>query len=85
MAGLWSLEQGALLAPLVADYLDQAPAWSTLRGQAFSQVVGRAFPSLPLDPGQVVHLERALTGEVPTVLRRAWEDRLDDITSAAGC
>ena len=84
MAGLWSLEQGALLAPFVADYLDQAPAWATLRGQAFSQVVGRAFPALALDPEQVAHLERALQGDVPTVLRRAWEDRLDDISSAAG-
>ncbi|MGA8847567.1 MAG: M1 family aminopeptidase, partial [Nocardioides sp.] len=81
MAGLWSLEQSALVAPFVADYLDQATEWATLRGQAFSQVVGRAFPAVPLAPDQVDLLRRALEGEVPTVLRRAWEDRLDDLTS----
>jgi len=83
MGGLWSLEQAELLAPWVTAYLAEAPALAERRGQAFSQVVGQAFPALPVGPDQVAELERALAGEVPTVLRRAWEDRLDDLRPVA--
>ena len=79
MAGLWSVEQGDLLAPYVTAYLAEAPGLARRRGQAFSQAVGRAFPALPLTPAQVGELEAALAGDVPTVLRRAWEDRVDDL------
>ena len=79
MGGLWSVEQVDLLAPYVSAYLAEAPELSRRRGQAFSQVVGRAFPALPLTAAQVGELEQALSGDVPTVLRRAWEDRLDDL------
>ncbi|WP_323791299.1 aminopeptidase N [Nocardioides sp.] len=79
LGGLWSVEQVDLLAPYVSAYLAEAPELSRRRGQAFSQVVGRAFPALPLTSAQVAELEQALTGDVPTVLRRAWDDRLDDL------
>jgi len=81
MAGLWSPRQAArgdLLGPLVDRYLAHAPGWAR-RGQAFARTVGRAFPAVPLTPAQVADVEEALTGDVPPVLRRIWEDRLDDL------
>jgi len=78
MSGLWSLEQGELLAPYVERYLREAPTWAR-RGQAFAQAVGRARPALALDAGQVASLDAALTGDLPTVLRRQWEDWRDDL------
>ena len=53
------------------------------RGQAFSHLVARAFPAVPLLDEHVAALEQALTGDVPTVLRRGWEDSLDDLHRAA--
>ena len=41
-------------------------------------MVGWGFPRLALDAEQVATFERALRGDVPTLLRRAWEDELDD-------
>ncbi len=82
MAGLWSVEHVDLLAPYVSAYLDEAPELARRRGQAFSQVVGRSCPAVPLSHEQVGELERALTGDLPTVLRRQWEDWLDDLRSA---
>ncbi|WP_122816018.1 aminopeptidase N [Nocardioides pantholopis] len=78
--GLWSGEQAALLAPYAERYLDEGPRLAARRGQAFSQVVGQAFPPFVLDQAQLSRLEQALAGDVPTVLRRYWEDRLDDLT-----
>lgn len=78
MGGLWSVEQADLLAPYVERYLREAPEWAR-RGQAFAQVVGRARPALALDAGQVAALDEALTGDLPTVLRRQWEDWRDDV------
>ncbi len=77
--GFWQPEQHALVHPWVARYLAEAPAVATERGQAFSQLVGRSFPAIPLDDADVDALARALEGDVPTVLRRSWEDRLDDL------
>ena len=79
MEGFWDPEQRTLLEPYVERYLTEAPAVSTARGQAFSQLVGRAFPAVRLAPSEVAALEQALQGDLPTVLRRAWEDRLDDL------
>ena len=76
-AGLWSAEQAELAAPYFPRYLDAAPRLAE-RGPAFAQVVGEAAKRLLLDPSQVEQLRDALTGEVPTVLRRCWEDALDD-------
>jgi aminopeptidase N len=41
-------------------------------------VVGWAFPGVALDDGQLAAFEAALRGDIPTLLRRAWEDELDD-------
>ncbi len=76
--GLWSSEQADLLAPYVAAYFAEGGRLAA-RGQAFAQVVGGAFPALPLAPEQVQALEAALSSDLPTVLRRKWEDRLDDL------
>jgi aminopeptidase N len=78
MRGLWSLEQADLLAPYVERYLVEAPGWAA-RGQAYAQVVGRARPALALTDAQVALLDDALTGDLPTVLRRQWEDWRDDL------
>ncbi|WP_121255803.1 aminopeptidase N [Nocardioides ferulae] len=77
--GLWSAEQADLLAPYVGRYLAQAPAIARRRGQAFAQEVGHAVPRWALDADQVASLEAALRGDVPTVLKRAWEDWRDDL------
>ena len=53
------------------------PRWAA-RGPAFSQVVGMGFPAFHLDQTQLALLREALAGELPTVLRRHWEDALDD-------
>jgi aminopeptidase N len=78
MAGLWSPEQPDLLAPYVERYLRDAPMWAA-RGQAFALVVGRARPALALTDGQVALLDEALDADLPTVLRRQWEDWRDDL------
>jgi aminopeptidase N len=77
--GLFAPEQAELVAPYVERYLDQAPVWAA-RGQAFAQIVGRGFPAVPLAPRLVDALARALRRpDVPSVLRREWADRLDDL------
>ncbi|WP_372728398.1 aminopeptidase N [Nocardioides sp.] len=78
-SGLWSVEHADLVAPYVARYFRAAPAIAERRGQAFSQVLGRAFPRVHLDQAQIALLGEALTGEVPTVLRRDWQDHYDDL------
>ncbi len=75
--GLWSPEQAALVAPYVAAYAERGP-WLAARSSAFANVVGWAFPPVALDDGQVAAFEASLRGDVPTLLRRAWEDELDD-------
>jgi aminopeptidase N len=81
--GFWDPEQVELVHPYVARYLAVAPAVASARGQAFSQLVGRhAFPNVPLGEADVAAVEAALAGDVPTVLRREWEDRLDDLRRA---
>ncbi|MDP2773598.1 MAG: aminopeptidase N [Nocardioides sp.] len=81
--GLWSPEQADLLTPYVAAYWAASPGIAQRRGQAFSQVVHRAFPRVALSADQVADLEAALAGDLPSVLRRGWEDRLDDLTVGA--
>ncbi|MEV4622283.1 aminopeptidase N [Asanoa sp. NPDC049573] len=76
-AGLWSLSQRDLVAPYVADYVATAPALAR-RGSAFAEAVGRAFPALPLTAAELDLVREALRGDVPAVLRRVWEDELDD-------
>jgi len=78
MTGLWSPERPVLLAPYVERYLREAPDWAS-RGQAFALVVGRERPALALTKGQVARLDEALAADLPTVLRRQWEDWRDDL------
>ncbi len=83
-AGFWDAEQTALVHPYVEPYLTELLALARTRGQAFGHLVARAFPSVPLLDEHVAALETALSGEVPTVLRRGWEDSLDDLRAARG-
>jgi aminopeptidase N len=77
--GLWSLSQRELVAPYVASYIAVAPSLAR-RGSAFAAAVGRAFPALPLTAEELELVREALRGDVPAVLRRHWEDELDDRT-----
>jgi aminopeptidase N len=81
-AGFWDPEQTALVHPYVERYLTEGLALARSRGQAFSMLVARAFPAVPLTDHHVAALERALQDDVPTVLRRGWEDTLDDLRQA---
>ncbi|WP_340536705.1 aminopeptidase N [Nocardioides sp. GXZ039] len=76
-AGLWDVEQAELLAPFVERYLEQAPTLAE-RGQAFAQAVGQAFPQIPLTAAQLEAVAAATDGLTNTILRRDWEDALDD-------
>ena len=77
--GLWTPEHAAVAAPYVERYLLEAPAWAERRGQGFSRTVGAAFPINAVDAHTRDLLVEALEGDVPTVLRRAWDDHLDDL------
>jgi len=79
--GLWVPEQADLVAPYVSRYLSEAPVWARTRGQGFSLEVGQAFPRHAVDPATEAALREALAGDVPTVLRRKWDDALDDLTA----
>lgn len=81
-AGLWSLAQRDLVAPYVAAYVALAPALAR-RGSAFAAAVGQAFPAFPLTAAELELVRAALPGDVPAVLRRYWEDELDDRTPRA--
>jgi aminopeptidase N len=83
-AGLWSVEQAELLRPYVRRYFTETPAIAERRGQAFCAVAGKAFPQVALDDEQLALLRIALAGDLPSVLRRAWEDRYDDLVRARG-
>jgi aminopeptidase N len=75
--GLWPAEQAGLAAAYLPRYLEAGPRWAA-RGPAFSQVVGLGFPAFHLDDAQLDLLREALAGQLPTVLRRFWQDVLDD-------
>ncbi len=79
-AGLWSLSQRELVAPYVAAYVAAAPSLAR-RGSAFAAAVGLAFPALPLLAEELEMAREALRGDLPAVLRRYWEDELDDRTT----
>jgi len=77
--GFWDPEQVELVHPYVARYLAEAPTVARTCGQAFSLLLGKSFPNIPLGEADVAAVEAALAGDVPTVLRREWEDSLDDL------
>ncbi len=80
-AGLFDPEQAALVAPYVDRYLTEGLDLARRRGPSFEEQLGRAFPAVPFTDAQVEALARALEGDVPTVLRRSWEDAYDDLVS----
>ena len=71
-----------VVEPYVERYLAAAPGWARARGQGFSIVLGGGFPRLAARAETAQALSEALAGDVPTVLRRAWEDHLDDLNVA---
>ncbi|MEV6851464.1 aminopeptidase N [Actinoplanes sp. NPDC051411] len=73
--GLWS--PSPLVAPYVEAYVAVAPRLAR-RGSAFAAAVGAAFPAIPLSAEQLELVRTALRDDVPTVLRRYWNDELDD-------
>ena len=77
--GLWDVERPDLVRDQVLDYFSGSARLATARGPSFADQLGDAFPRVPLDESQVVALELALAADVPTVLRRAWDDNLDDL------
>jgi aminopeptidase N len=81
-AGFWHPEHAALTGPYVERYLTDGLALAHRRGPSFEDMLGRAFPTIPLTDEQVAAVASALEGDVPTVLRRAWEDRYDDVVRA---
>jgi len=64
---------------LTAIELASEAIWAARRGQGFSRTVGGVFPMHAVAETTREGLRTALDGEVPTVLRRAWNDRLDDL------
>ena len=80
--GFWAVEQGHLLAPYAATAAHDLADLARRSGQAMGQLIARALPFLPLpDDGAtlVAALEETLGGDVPTVARRGFDDRLDDL------
>jgi aminopeptidase N len=81
VVGLWDPARAVELAPLVARYVDEAPRLATTT-PALAATLGQAFPALPLTADQLALFEARLAGDdIPTVLRRRWEDALDDIAA----
>ena len=80
-AGFWDPERTDLVHPYVSRYLEEGLALAKRRGPSFEEQLGRAFPPVPLTDAQVEELAATLRGDVPTVLRRAWNDALDDLRS----
>jgi len=77
--GIFDPEQAALVAPYVERYVADGLELAHRRGPSFEEQLGRAFPAVPFTDEQVELLARTLEGDVPTVLRRSWEDAYDDL------
>ncbi len=81
--GFWGWEQAELVEPYLARYVTDGLALGQRSGQGMEDVIGDAFPSLPLTVQSRLALRdtvaAALAGDVPTVLARSWNDALDDL------
>ncbi len=77
--GLWTPEQADLVAPYVDRYLAEAPTWAARRGQGFSQEISNYFPRHAVSEHTRDDLRAVLAGELPSLLARYWNDRLDDL------
>ena len=78
-AGFWSLSQRDLVVPYLPAYLAAAPVLAR-RGHALAAAAGRAFPAVALTGEELDAVRQALRGDLHPVLRRLWEDELDDRT-----
>ena len=80
--GMWSVQQGDLLAPWItrtpAAFADLARS----SGQAMGQIIARNLPDIPMSDGGdalASGLREVLAGDVPTVAARGFNDHLDDL------
>lgn len=83
-AGFWGWEQADLVRPYLTRYVTDGLDLARRSGQAMGDVIGDAFPRLPLTPDVRRELRAAVAsalegGDVPTVLARSWNDALDDL------
>ena len=85
-AGFWGWEQADLVRPYLTRYVTDGLHLARRSGQAMGDVIGDAFPRLPLTLDVRRELRAAvasaLEGDVPTVLARSWNDALDDLDRA---
>jgi aminopeptidase N len=82
--GFWGWEQADLVRPYLTRYVTDGLDLARRSGQGMADVIGDAFPRLPLTPAVRRELRAAVVealagGDVPTVLARAWNDALDDL------
>ena len=82
--GFWGWEQADLVSPYLTRYVTEGLDLARRSGQAMGDVIGDAFPTLPLAPDVRRQLRAAVAdvltaGDVPTVLARSWNDALDDL------
>jgi aminopeptidase N len=82
-AGFWGWEQADLVRPYLTRYVTDGLDLAHRSGQGMADVIGDAFPRLPLTPDVRREVRaavaEALAGDVPTVLARAWNDAIDDL------
>ncbi|CUR57090.1 putative Membrane alanyl aminopeptidase, Metallo peptidase, MEROPS family M01 [metagenome] len=83
-AGFWGWEQADLVRPYLTRYVTDGLDLARRSGQAMGDVIGDAFPRLPLTLDVRRELRDAVAaaldaGDVPTVLARSWNDALDDL------
>jgi aminopeptidase N len=83
--GLWTPGQEELVAPYQSRYLAAAPVVAE-RGQGFAQGVAYALPWFPMSLARLegfrADLASAIGSVENVVLRRGWNDRLDDLDLA---
>jgi aminopeptidase N len=81
VAGLWTPGQEELFAPYLDRYLEDAPRIAE-RSQSFADAAADAAPRTPMGLDRFRRfrddLDVASTGTTNTVLRRGWEDTVDD-------
>ncbi|KQV77986.1 hypothetical protein ASC64_04035 [Nocardioides sp. Root122] len=82
--GFWGWEQADLVRPYLTRYVTDGLDLARRSGQAMGDVIGDAFPRLPLTIAVRHELRDAVAaaleaGDVPTVLARSWNDALDDL------
>jgi aminopeptidase N len=81
VTGLWTPGQEELFAPYLERYLDDAPHLAE-RSQSFADATASAAPRTPMAIERFQQfrddLDSAASGSANTVLRRGWEDTVDD-------